>query len=218
MGQWEFVTRFAVFAELDDTHVQGVLARARRRRYQRGEMVVREGDPGDAMHLIDRGHVSISVTTPLGEIATVRVLAPGDLFGEMAVLGDQPRMATVTALDTLETLSLHRSVVDDLRAASTSFDRVLLAAALAEVRRLSYALMEAYYVPVPKRMARTLGQLADTFGGTVPLTQHDLAGLCGTTRQTANEVLRDLAARSIITLRRGRLDITDRSGLDRAAR
>ena len=73
-------------------------------------------------------------------------------------------------------------------------------------------------MPVPKRMARTLGQLADTFGATIPLTQDDLAGLCGTTRQTANEVLRDLAAREIITLHRGRLDIADRAALDRAAR
>jgi len=178
---------------------------------------VREGDPGDAVHLIDRGHVAVRVATPLGDVATVRILVPGDLFGEMAVLSDQPRMATIVALGAVETLSLHRSVLGELRAAQTSIDRILLAAALDEVRRLSYALMEAYYVPVPKRMARTLGQLADTFGDTIPLTQDDLAGLCGTTRQTANEVLRDLAARAVIALHRGRLDIVNRVALDRAA-
>lgn len=218
MGEWVVVARFPVFAELDDTQVQGVLARARRQRYRRGDVVLREGDPGDAVHLIDRGHVAIRVATPLGEVATVRILAAGGLFGEMAVLGDQPRMATVVALDAVETLSLHRSVIEELRTAPTSIDRILLTAALGEVRRLSYALMEAYYVSVPKRMARTLGQLADTFGDTIPLTQDDLAGLCGTTRQTANEVLRDLAAREIITLGRGRLDIADRVALDRVAR
>jgi CRP/FNR family cyclic AMP-dependent transcriptional regulator len=206
-----------VFADLDESQVQAVLARARRRRFRRGEVLVREGDPGDAVHLIDRGHVAVRVATPLGDVATVRILVPGDLFGEMAVLSDQPRMATIVALGAVETLSLHRSVLGELRAAQTSIDRILLAAALDEVRRLSYALMEAYYVPVPKRMARTLGQLADTFGDTIPLTQDDLAGLCGTTRQTANEVLRDLAARAVIALHRGRLDIVNRVALDRAA-
>jgi CRP/FNR family cyclic AMP-dependent transcriptional regulator len=206
-----------VFADLDESQVQGVLARARRRRFRRGEVLVREGDPGDAVHLIDRGHVAVRVATPLGDVATVRILVPGDLFGEMAVLSDQPRMATIVALGAVETLSLHRSVLGELRAAQTSIDRILLAAALDEVRRLSYALMEAYYVPVPKRMARTLGRLADTFGDTIPLTQDDLAGLCGTTRQTANEVLRDLAARGVIALHRGRLDVVDRAALDRAA-
>lgn len=212
------VARFPVLAGLDDDQARSVLARARRRKYRRGEAVFHDGDPGDSVHLIDKGHVAIRVTTPLGDVATVRVLAPGDLFGEMAVLSDQPRMAAVVALDAVETLILHRGVIDELRAEASSVDRVLLGAALDEVRRLSYALMEAYYVPVPKRMARTLGEMADTFGPVIPLTQDDLAGLCGTTRQTANEVLRDYAARAVLGLRRSRIEILDRVALDRLAR
>lgn len=212
------MARFPVFADLSPAQVQSVLALARRRRFRRAEVIFHEGDPGDSVHLIDAGHVAIRVTTPLGDVATVRVLGPGDLFGEMAVLGDQPRMASAVALGAVETLSLPRGVVDSLRAERASVDRILLTAALAEVRRLSIALMEAYYVSVPKRMARALGQLATQFGATIPLTQDDLAGLCGTTRQTANEVLRALAERGAVALRRGRVELLDQDLLAKLAR
>lgn len=210
--------RFPVLAGLTDDQVRSLRARSRRRSFRRGEIVFHEGDPGDTVHLIDKGHIAIRVATPLGDVATVRVLGPRSLFGEMAVLSDQPRMATAVALDPAETWSLHRQVVEELRAERASVDQVLLHAAMAEVRRLSYALMEAYYVPVPKRMARTLGELADSFGDLIPLTQDDLAGLCGTTRQTVNEVLRDYAARELVALRRGRVEILDRAKIDRIAR
>lgn len=212
------MARFPLLDHLTPAEQQALLAMARRRRFRRSEVIFHEGDPGDSVHLIDKGHVAIRVTTPVGDVATVRVLGPGELFGEMAVLGDQPRMASVVALGATETLSLHRSVIDTMRTERTSVDRILLTAALAEVRRLSYALMEAYYVPVPKRMARALGQLADHFGPTVPLTQDDLAGLCGTTRQTANEVLRDLAERGAVALHRGRIELVDQDLLARIAR
>lgn len=103
------------------------------------------------MHLIDKGHVAVRLTTPAGEVATLRILGPGDLFGELAVLDPGPRMATTVALDAVETLSLHRTVVDQLRADHTSVDRVLLTASQREVRRLSAALSEVLYTSVPTR-------------------------------------------------------------------
>lgn len=210
--------RFPIFADLDEAEVREILQRARRRRFRRGEVICHEGDPGDTAHLIDKGHVAVRITTPLGDVATVRVLGPGELFGEMAALDERPRMATIVALRPTETWSLHRRVIDELRREQRSVDRTLLHNALDEVRRLSVLLMESYYVPVPARVARALDRLADSFGSTVTLTQDDLAGLCGTTRQTVNEVLNGLAARHVVVLGRGRVEIVDRDQLRRLAR
>lgn len=212
-----------LLASLDGDDRRRFLSLARRRRFARGEVVFHEGDPGNALHLVEKGHFAVRITTPLGDIATVRVHGPGGYFGELAVIAPAPRSATVAALDRGETLSLTDAAVAELRASSPAIDRVLLDALANEVRRLSGALVEALYVPVDKRVVRRLLDLDLAFtttadATTIPITQEELAQLAGTTRPTANRVLRELEDRGIVTLARGKLVVEDRSGLARQAR
>src|ERR1700693_5943215 len=86
-----------------------VISQTHRRRFAKGEVIFHEGDPGDTMHLIAKGHVAIRRTTPLGDVATLIVLGPGDFFGELVMVSPQSgRNATVVTLDATETLTLHR--------------------------------------------------------------------------------------------------------------
>jgi CRP-like cAMP-binding protein len=213
------MSTFALLDGLPDADTRAVLAASRRRKYKRNEPICREGEPGDTLHLIDKGHVAIRAATPQGDSATMRVLGPGHWFGEIAVIEGSPRAATVVALDPTETLSLHRDVIEQLRGQHLSIDRMLMAGALVEVRRLTRALTDALYTPVPKRLAASLVDLLAVFDdGVIPLTQDDLAGLCGTTRQTANEVLQTLASDGTIALSRGRITVLEPSRLTRFAR
>ncbi len=212
------MSRFALFRSLSATEEAAILALARRRKFRRNEPIFHEGDPGDAVHLIDKGHVAVRITTLLGEVVTIRVISRGGLVGEMAVLDPAPRSATVVALGPVETLSMHRDVIERARREHPALDGVLLAAALAEVRRLSSALTEALHTPAPRRLARQLSLLATQFEGDIALTQDDLAGLCGTTRQTVNQVLGELQALGAIAVSRGKVAVTDRSLLERAGR
>jgi CRP-like cAMP-binding protein len=213
------MARFPIFLHLSDEEERGVLTLARRRKFARNEVIFREGDPGDTVHLIDRGHVAVRVGTPDGDVATVRVLGPGDLFGELAVLDPGPRMATTVALDRVETLTMHRDVIEQLRRDHPSVDRVLLHATQQELKRLSLALTEVLYSATPVRVARQLERMAASFSAdVVPLTQDDLAGLCGTTRQTVNQVLQELQSAGVIALGRARITILDAAALARRAR
>lgn len=212
--------RWTLLDVVPEEHARAVVALARRRRFKRGDTVFHEGDPGDTLHLIDKGYVAIRVTTPLGDTATLRVLGAGDYFGELAVVSPAPRNATVVALEAVETLAVHRDVFEELRAKHPTIDRVLLEAVVGEVRRLSVQLLDALYVPVPKRVVRRLVELVDAYGESsgpvvVPLTQDDLAGLCGTTRPTANKVLKDLQGRGVLDVARGRVTVLDRTALRR---
>jgi CRP/FNR family transcriptional regulator, cyclic AMP receptor protein len=200
-----------------------VLGLCRRRRYRPREVIFHEGDPGDTMHLLAKGHVAVRVTTPLGDVATLIVYAPGDFFGELVLVSPNAvRNATVEALDAVETLTLHRDHLDALRHQHPSLDRFLVEALAAEVRRLSARLLEALYVPVDKRVLRRLVELARMYGddevAVIPLTQEDLAGLAGTTRPTANKVLRGAEDAGLLRIRRGRLEVLDVDGLERRAR
>lgn len=209
---------------LSEEERRDLFRRARRRRFSKGEVLFHEGDPGDTMHLLAKGHIAIRVSTPLGDIATLQVLRPGEHFGEMAVVSGAPRNATVVALEDVETVSIHRDVLEQLRHEHRAIDQVLLHAVMAEVRRLSRIAVEAMYVPVEKRTWRQLLHLTATYGSgstpatTIPLTQEDIAGLIGTTRPTVNRLLRGAEDAGLLKVARGRVEILDHLALERRAR
>ena len=209
---------------LSDEERRTLLAGARRRRFARGETLFHEGDPGDAMHLLEKGRVALRVTTPMGDTATLGVLGPGDYFGELAIVSPGPRNSTIVALEAVETLSLHRDQLNALRDKHTEVDRMLLEAVVGEVRRLSHQLLEALYVPTDKRVLRRLVDLCKLYAAdgpgpvTVPLTQEDIAELAGTTRPTANKVLRQAEDAGILEIRRGKVVVVKPAALLQRAR
>jgi CRP/FNR family transcriptional regulator, cyclic AMP receptor protein len=200
-----------LFGGLDDDARRDVWAHMRRRRFARGEVIFHEGDPGDALHHIAKGHVSVRVSTPRGDQAILRVLGPGDVIGEMALVSPGPRAATVTALEATETMMLDRESFAELRKQRPSVDDFLLDASIAEVRRLSAALLEALYLPVEQRVLRRVLELGELYrkGGTicVPLGQDEIAQLAGVTRQTVNKVLAKAQQDGALRIERGRLEI-----------
>jgi hypothetical protein len=109
----------------------------------------------------------------------VRVFGPGDYFGELAILSAGPRRKSAISLDGGETMSVHRDDFDALRLNRPKINKVLTDALVAEVRRLSAALIEALYVPVERRIWLRLIDLVELFAGdppvVIPLTQDDLA-------------------------------------------
>jgi CRP-like cAMP-binding protein len=201
-----------------------VISETRRRRFRRGEVIFHEGDPGDSLHLVAKGHVAVRRSTPLGEIATLVVLGPGDYFGELVLVSPESgRNASVVALDATETLTLHRDQLQALRSQYPTIDRFLLDAMAKEIRRLSSLLSDALYVPVDKRILRRLLEVATTYGHdgpaeVIPLTQEDLAGLAGTTRPSANKALRAVEDAGLIAMSRGEIRLLDPAGLARRAR
>jgi CRP-like cAMP-binding protein len=164
------------------------------------------------------------VTTAFGDTATLTVLGPGEIFGELALIRDQAkRSATVVALEPVETLSVSRAQFEALRAGSPAFDRFLVEALGALVVRLTEHLLEALFVPVEQRVLRRLLTLAGQYGGdapstVIPLSQEELATMAGTTRPTANRVLRGAEQRGLIRVGRGRVEILDPAALARQAR
>jgi CRP/FNR family cyclic AMP-dependent transcriptional regulator len=214
---------WALLRPLAEEDRRAILRVARRRRFRRGEVVFHEGDPGDTLHLIDRGHVAMRITTPLGDVATLMVEGPGGYFGELALVSEAGiRNSTVVALDAVETLGLHRDQFDELRRTQGSFEGILTAALADEVRRLSARLAEALYVPVETRVYRRLMDLAAVFSeadrvSAIPLTQDDVASLAGTTRPSVNKVLRAAQGEGMIRIGRGTIEVLDMDKLTKRA-
>jgi CRP-like cAMP-binding protein len=200
-----------------------VLAGARLRRFARGEVVFHEGDPGDTLHLIAKGRVAIRVATALGDTATLAVLGAGDFFGELALLQERSRTASVVALEKTETLALHRDDFDQMASENPSVHAFLAQVLGAQVRRLTGQVMDALYVPAEKRVLRRLGELARVYAEgdgavVIPLTQEDLATMAGTSRATVNRVLGEAEKSGIVEIGRMRISVVDRAALEKQGR
>lgn len=213
------VDDFSVLDVLDEEERRRVLASTTRRRFSRNEVIFHEGDPGNTLHLIDRGHVKISILSPLGDIATLAILGSGDFFGEQALLArESERTATATALSATQTLSLRSGDFDDLRQRNSQVAELLLSALAAQVRRLSSQVIEARYLPADARIARQLRAAVELFRANgeagpvdIPLSQEDLAQLAGTTRPTVNRFLKSLG--NAVEVGRGRVTVLDAAAL-----
>lgn len=213
--EWE------VLAGVPERDVRELVAIARRRSFERQEIVFHEGDPSDSLHLIAKGRFAARLRTPLGDDVILDVFGPGAAFGELALVGEDPapRAATVFALEPAETHCVYRLDFERLRTRHPSIDRALVVMVARRLRRVEQRLVEAHFVDVDRRVARRLLELDERYDGAViPLTQEEIGGLAGATRPSVNKALRDLQAGGVIELGRGRLKVVDRDSLTLRAR
>jgi CRP/FNR family transcriptional regulator, cyclic AMP receptor protein len=203
-----------ILRTLDHEQRQEVLRTAVRRRYRSGDTLFHQGEAGDSMHLVDKGHVAIRVVSGRGETFTLDVLGPGASFGEQSLVhSDARRTAAAVAIGHVETLMLQRAAFDELRRRHPATVWVLVELLAAQVRRLSDQLVDAHTMPADQRVVKQLRRLADIFRdgatATLPITQEELASLAGTTRPTANRALQPLVTEGVVGLSRGRIVVHD---------
>jgi CRP/FNR family cyclic AMP-dependent transcriptional regulator len=204
--------------------VRELLSAARRRTFDKGEVVFHRGDPAESLHFVVRGRFAVRVTTPVGDNVLLEVVGPGGAFGELALLlPEARRSATVSALDPGETRSLYRDDFTRLQRSHPGVKDVLLRLLAEQLRRASERIVEAHHVDADTRVRRRLAELADLYRDgdaacTVVLRQEDLAAMAGTSRATVNRVLRDEEKRGVLELDRGRVTLLDPDALARRCR
>lgn len=109
----ELLGRVPLFRGLPETELWSVAALARGRALGRNEMLFREGDPGDRFYIVYSGAVEVLKERPLGDHERLAVKKAGEAFGEMSLLTQAPRSASVRALEPTELLVVNR---DDFNA------------------------------------------------------------------------------------------------------
>jgi len=216
--------RWELLSGVAEEDVRELLSAARRRTFDRNEVVFHHDDPGDALHLIAKGRFAIRIVGPIGDSAMIRLRGPGEHFGEMALLSEGPRRAaTVFALEAGETFAVPGSAFEQLRNTHPGIDAALLRLLAAEVRLVDERLLELLYLPANKRVLRRLCEVALLYDRgarpiKVTLTQEQLAELAHTSRTTVNTVLRDEERRGSLQLARGSTLVRDLESLRIRAR
>lgn len=109
--------RVPLFAHLEHDLLVTFAQRLLIERYSAGDVIISEGDVGEKLYLIARGQVEVLTTNPAYDHRSLAVLRAGDHFGEIALLYDMPRTATIRARTPVQLYSLSKDDFNDLLAA-----------------------------------------------------------------------------------------------------
>jgi CRP/FNR family transcriptional regulator, cyclic AMP receptor protein len=190
------------------------------RQLVRGDVLFGEGDPPDALYVVLSGRLAIALANPIDRReSVVALMEAGDLFGELGLLDDRPRSAMARALEPSLVLALpYAPVVQMFHEQPTMLWNVtrLLAQRL---RTMDEALADSVFLDVTGRTAKRILELAG--GGNqfvLPVTQEELAGMVGASRERVNKAIASFIKLGWLEQRDRQYTITQRDRLELRAR
>ena len=191
MAHEDLLARTDFFADAPSDIVRDLAAAGSELHLIRGDVLFREGDVADSLYIVVRGRVAIAIANPIDNRETVVALMDaGDLFGEMSLLDDGPRSALARSLEPSTVFAIpFDPVVKAFRSDPALLWGVtrLLAQRL---RVMDEALADSVFLDVTGRTAKRLLELsagADEF--VLPITQEELAGMVGASRERVNKAI-----------------------------
>jgi CRP/FNR family transcriptional regulator/CRP/FNR family cyclic AMP-dependent transcriptional regulator len=202
----ELFSRVPLFEGVSAEDRTALARAATLRTYRRGETIVQQGQPGDAFYVIVRGRVAVAIVAPDGREVVLNTLGEGEHFGEMALLDDAPRSASVIAQEKSDLAILSRAVFLDLLKTNFVLTRALLTAFSARLRRANATIEGLASLDVKSRLARYFRELAATRGRkagggwsvVVRPSQREIADTIGSSRETVSRTMTQMAAEQLI--------------------
>jgi CRP/FNR family cyclic AMP-dependent transcriptional regulator len=199
---------------LSDTELDVVRTVATEKNYPKNAVVLTEGEMGDSLFMIQSGKVKVFIGDEEGREITLKILGPGDFFGEMSMIDKQPRSASVTTIEASMFLVLAHAgferCVEEAPRIGTMVMQVLAQRVREADRKIgTLALMDVY-----GRVASTLLELSVYNNGKLmvgeKLSQQDLANMVGASREMVNRILKDLSDRGFISIESKSITIINR--------
>lgn len=220
----EFLRGGRWFAGLPDALQEALLGAGRVRAVGGGARLFSRGDPPSGLYAVLDGTIRISGIAPSGKEALLVLLEPPNWFGEIAVFDGLPRTHDAVANGDAIVLHVPAPALQAILDGEPTFWRELGRLVAGKLRLAFTAIEDLAMLPIPMRLARRLVWMAEGYGErrrgrrrAVEVSQDELALMLATSRQTANQLLKELEAQGLVRLSYGEIEIVDLDGLRRVA-
>ena len=208
-----------LFQALSPTARDRVEASGAQRTLRRGEVAFRQDDPAEELFVVLAGRVAIANRSPDNRESLVALMEPGDVFGELSLFDGRGRSAEARALETSSVLAIPYAALREALEAEPAALWSILGLLACRLRATDEALADAVFLDVPGRTAKRLLELAgDVDEFHLPVTQEELAGMVGASRERVNKAISTFIRLGWITQSERRYRVTDRPQLERRAR
>lgn len=178
-----------------------------RKRFSRGTAIISAGDTTDSLYVVISGRLKVMISDDEGREVILSMLGPNEYFGEMGLIDDHPRSASVVCVESCEVLALSKRdfkkcLEDNFEMAVTVMRGLVKRLREADRKIGSLALMDVY-----GRVARLLLEMSETVDGqkvvTKKLAKQDIAKMIGASREMVSRVMKDLQTAGAIEVRGG---------------
>jgi CRP/FNR family cyclic AMP-dependent transcriptional regulator len=206
MDDRELLRAVPIFAELKEADIQRLAEVAGKRRYPKDTVVFFEKDEADTFFVIETGRIKVTILGDDGREIILSILSPGDFFGEIALLDDEPRSATAIAIEDTELLCLARPDFQSVMETNLSITLALIKVLTGRLRRANHQISTIALLDVYGRVARVILDMAREEGrrlrdGRIAFrraTHQEIANRIGTTRETVTRMFKDLERQGLI--------------------
>ena len=206
MDDEELLRTVPIFSELTDEDIASLARHATRRHYPKDTVIFFENEEGDFFFVIVKGRIKVAILGDDGREVILSILGPGDFFGEIALLDNEPRSATAIAVEESELLSLHRTDFQSVMTENRSIANALIKVLAARLRHANHQISTLALLDVYGRVARVIVDMARDEGrrlrdGRIAFrraTHQEIANRIGTTRETVTRMLKDLERQGLI--------------------
>ncbi len=194
-----------LFAVLPESQLNLLTSMVTRKTFSRGTTIITAGGPTDSLYIIISGRLKVMMSDDEGREVILAILGSNEFFGEMSLVDDSPRSASVVAIEACELLSLakrdfNKCLEDNFEMAMTVMRGLVKRLREADQKIGSLALMDVY-----GRVARLLMEMSEDVNGerivVKKLAKQDIAKMIGASREMVSRVMKDLQSGGYIEVR-----------------
>ena len=194
-----------IFAELDDEALRQLSSTCTRQTHKKNTLLIRQGEIGKNLHIIECGRVRIFVSSEDGREITINEENRGSCIGEIALLDDEPRSASVITLEKTETIAISKSAFQECAAENPAIAFAIIRTLTRRLRAATGGLKSLALDNVYRRLANKLNELAETDADNTRrlkqrYTHQDLGNMIGASREMISKVMAELIKGSYIEL------------------
>jgi CRP/FNR family cyclic AMP-dependent transcriptional regulator len=196
------VRNVPLFSGLDESELERLSRVSRRRRAERGEYIVREGESTDFLYVLLTGRAKVTNSDEEGREIILALLGPGEFFGEMGLIDDNSRSADVVAQEPCELLVLGAEEFQRCWRENFPVARKLMQVLVRRLRDADRKIESLALLDVYGRVARLLIEMSEEDQGRrvvrKKISKQEMARMIGASREMVTKVMRDLEAGSYI--------------------
>jgi CRP/FNR family cyclic AMP-dependent transcriptional regulator len=210
-----FLKRVALFSGLTDAQIERLAAGSVRRSYPKGRTIVAEGEPSQSLYILLSGRAKVQRSDTEGKEVILAVLGPGECFGEMSLIDDAPRSASVITIESCDFMSINKESFKTMMVSSPEISMRIMKGLVKRLREADKKIETLALLDVYGRVARVLLDFSEQVGMDrivrSKLPRQEIAKMIGASREMVSRVMKGLEVEGyIVPMPEGKLMLREK--------
>ncbi len=210
-----FLKRVPLFSGLTDSQIERLAAGSVRRSFPKGRTIVAEGEPSQSLYVLLSGRAKVQRSDTEGKEVILAVLGPGECFGEMSLIDDAPRSASVITIESCDFMSINKESFKSMLVSSPEISMRIMKGLVKRLREADKKIETLALLDVYGRVARVLLDFSEQVGADRivrnKLPRQEIAKMIGASREMVSRVMKGLEVEGyIVPMPEGKLMLREK--------